>query len=136
MKPELPKQLKELVDSVLDAEILISYAKPEPYNVFVADGDGVTAVSASGRVMVGSDAVKAATVTVSNGNLGESGRFVEYISGDVTDDMMYAVIKTGVTITKDDGSVGELCWVITFVFRKMEDGNWLLVHRHNTRSKP
>ena len=136
MKPELPKQLRKMVDKVLEGEIQISYASSEPYNAFVAEGDGVTAVSASGRVMVGCDAVKQATVTVADGNTGETGRFVEYIAGDATEDMMYALFKTGVTISKSDGSASELCWVVTFVFRKMEDGRWMLVHRHNTRSKP
>lgn len=136
MKPQFPEQLKDLVDRILEAEIQISYSTPEPYNAFVADRENVTAVSASGRIMSGSDEVKAATTMVSKGNVGESGRFVEYISGEVTDEMMYALIKTGVTIHKDDGSTGDLCWVITFVFRRMEDGSWMLLHRHNTRAKP
>lgn len=135
MDIKFPKQLREMVDKVLAGEIQISYSQSEPYNALVADGDGITAVSASGRVMVGSDAVKQATVSVSEGNTGETGRFIEYIAGDLTDDMMYGVIKTGVVISKNDGSISELCWVVTFVFRKTEDGSWMLVHRHNTRSK-
>ena len=61
---------------------------------------------------------------------------MEFISGDMTDNMMYAVFKTGVTISKTDGSLSDLCWVVTFVFRRQEDGRWALVHRQNTRSKP
>lgn len=136
MKNGFSDQVKAVVEEVLAGEIQISYGNPAPYNNFVAEGDSVTAVSASGRVMTGSEAVKQASVTVSEGNIGETNRFMEFISGDMTDNMMYAVFKTGVTISKTDGSLSDLCWVVTFVFRRQEGGRWALVHRQNTRSKP
>ena len=118
MKNGFSDQVKAVVEEVLAGEIQISYGNPAPYNNFVAEGDSVTAVSASGRVMTGSEAVKQASVTVSEGNIGETNRFMEFISGDMTDNMMYAVFKTGVTISKTDGSLSDLCWVVTLVFRR------------------
>ena len=122
MKNGFSDQVKAVVEEVLAGEIQISYGNPAPYNNFVAEGDSVTAVSASGRVMTGSEAVKQASVTVSEGNIGETNRFMEFISGDMTDNMMYAVFKTGVTISKTAGSLSDLCWVVTFVFRRQASG--------------
>ena len=48
--------------------------------------------------------------------------------------MYYAVLKSGVEIDKDDGGTDSLCWIITLILQKVE-GNWKLVHRHNTRAK-
>ena len=128
-------QLQETVDQVLAAERQISIGDPVPYNLFVADSETVSSVSASGRVMRGSQAVKAASEQVSKGSVGESDRFVEYLSCDYSDDMFYSVVKTGVTIHKDDGSQNSLCWVITLIFKKF-NGVWKLIHRQNTRSNP
>ena len=132
---QLPPDLFEVLENAIEAEKQISYAKPEVYNALVADSDNCTAISASGRHTLGSDDVREASVRVSIGNVGESGRFVEHIAADYTDDMFYAVFKSGVSISKDDGSCGSLCWIVTIVFKKI-DGAWKIVHRHNTRSTP
>lgn len=128
-------QLQKTVEQVLAAERQISVGDPVPYNQFVADGETVSSVSASGRVMLGDQAVKAASEQVAKGSIGESDRFVEYLACDCSDDMFYSVVKTGVTIHRDDGSHNSLCWVITLIFKKI-DGVWKLIHRQNTRSNP
>jgi|GEM_PF-1015694 len=131
----LPESLQRTIDALLEAETQISYAKPEIYNAFVAAGAETTAVSASGRVMKGADAVREATVNVSRGNVGEKNRFIEKIACDYVDGMCYFVIKSGVEIDKEDGTTDSLCWVITYVLKEI-DGKWMLVHRQNTRAKP
>jgi len=131
----LPESLQRTIDALLEAETQISYAKPEIYNAFVAAGAETTAVSASGRVMKGADAVREATVNVSRGNVGEKNRFIEKIACDYVDGMCYFVIKSGVEIYKEDGTTDSLCWVITYVLKEI-DGKWMLVHRQNTRAKP
>jgi len=131
----LPESLQRTIDALLEAETQISYAKPEIYNAFVVPDSDTTAVSASGRVMKGADAVREATVNVSRGNVGEKNRFVEKIACDYVDGMCYFVIKSGVEIDKEDGTTDSLCWVITYVLKEI-DGKWMLVHRQNTRAKP
>lgn len=130
----LPDGLKKIIDDIIAAESEISYGKPESYNSYVAEGEDVTAISASGRVMKGDAEVRGASVMVSKGNVGERDRFIEHISCDYVDDMAYAVFKTGVTIDKEDGSSDELCWAITLVIKNTPEG-WKIVHRQNTRSK-
>lgn len=131
---ELPEELKKIVGDIIAAESEISYGMLDLYNFYVAEGGGVTAVSASGRVMKGTREVRDASVTVSRGNVGERDRFIEDISCDYINDMAYVVFKTGVTIDKEDGSTDDLCWVITLVIKNTPDG-WKIVHRQNTRSK-
>ncbi len=128
------EKIAGLVDGILAGETRISYGESEPYNKLVAKTGNTTAVSASGRVSVGWQEVCGATENVSKGNIGESNRFIEYISYSQTEEMCYAVIKSGVTIEKEDHSQDSLCWIITFIFQKL-NGEWILVHRHNTRAK-
>ena len=135
MNQILPQELQAVVDQVIHAEQRLSYAEPDLYNSYVAKLASATAVSASGRVMVGCDEVRAASVNVAQGNVGERDRFITLISGDYTENMFYAVFKTGVHIAKEGGTEDFLCWVVTLVFKK-DDGVWKLVHRHNTRAKP
>ncbi|HHU06089.1 MAG TPA: hypothetical protein GXZ65_06390 [Clostridiales bacterium] len=135
MKKALPESLQHTIDAMLEAETQISYGKPEIYNAFVSPNANTTAVSASGRVMTGADAVREATVNVSKGNIGERNRFVEKIACDYVEGMCFFVIKSGVEIDKEDGTTDNLCWVITYVLKEI-DGKWMLVHRQNTRSKP
>jgi len=132
---QLPFELQNVLENAIEAEKQISYARPEVYNALVAESDNCTAISASGRFTIGSADVKGATVRVSVGNVGETERFVEHIAADYTDNMFYGVFKSGVCISKEDGSSDRLCWVVTMVFKKI-DGVWKLVHRHNTRSTP
>lgn len=134
MNGSMPEDVRKALEDILAAEQKISVGASEPYNRLVAPGDAVTAVSASGRVMVGRQAVCDATVNVARGNVREHDRFIEYISCGGAGDMYYAVLKSGVEIDKDDGSTDDLCWVITLVMQKVE-GAWRLVHRHNTRAK-
>lgn len=134
MKNALPESASRALDALLDAETQISYSRPEIYNAFVAPGENITAVSASGRIMTGTDEVRAATVNVSKGNVGERNRFVEYLACDYVDGMCYVILKSGVDIDKEDGTTDSLCWVITYVLKEIA-GEWKLVHRHNTRSK-
>ena len=131
---KLPDDLQKVIDEILAAEVRISYGEPEKYNAYVSDSDSVTSVSASGRTMLGSEEVRAASVMVSKGNKGERDRFVEWISCDYANGMAYAVFKTGVTIDKEDGTSDELCWIVTLVIKVTADG-WKIIHRHNTRSK-
>lgn len=135
MKQILPQELQKLVEDAIGAEQQISYANPNVYNALIAEKDSVTAVSASGRVSVGHMDVCNASIKVSQGNVSERDRFIEYISGDYTDEMFYALFKTGVTILKESGNNDNLCWVVTLVFKKI-NSEWKLVHRHNTRSTP
>lgn len=134
MKHSIPEEVRHTLEAILKAEQQISCGLPEPYNAFVAPGDAVTAVSASGRTMLGHEAVCGATAGVAAGNVREHDRFTEYISCGGTQDMYYAVLKSGVEIDKDDGSTDSLCWVITLIVQKI-GGTWKLVHRHNTRAK-
>ena len=134
MKDLIPEEIRNIFEEILKAEQQISCGLYEPYNAFVAPGDAVTAISASGRVMLGREAVCEATVNVAAGNVREHDRFVEYISFGGAQDMYYAVLKTGVEIDQEDGSTDSLCWVITLVIQKVE-GSWKLIHRHNTRAK-
>jgi len=133
MFEQLPDALREAAEAVIRAEQRISCADAGTYNRFVADGPGSTAVSASGRTMIGAEAVRAATEMVAKGNLYERNRFLTPISADSTDGMFYVVFKTGVTIVGEREQ--DFCWVVTLIFRKKED-KWLLVHRQNTRSNP
>ena len=134
MKNAIPEEIRHVLEEILKAEQQISCGLSEPYNAFVATRNTASAVSASGRVMLGHQAVCDATVNVAVGNVGEHDRFIEYISCGGTGDMYYAVLKSGVEIDKDDGGTDSLCWVITLILQKVE-GNWRLVHRHNTRAK-
>lgn len=135
MNHPFPPGAHRAIAEILHAEQQISMGLSEPYNSLVAPGDTVTAISASGRVMLGNQAVCNATVNVAQGNVREQNRFIQFISQDATEDMCYTVLKSGVEIFKEDGSKDELCWVITLVLKKL-DGKWVLVHRHNTRAKP
>lgn len=134
MLKKLPEEIREAVKNIIAAEIEISYANPEKYNSYVDDSDDVTAVSASGRLMKGTQEVCGATVAVSHGNVGEHGRFVDWISCGYSGGLAYVVLKSGVNIDKEDGSSDNLCWIITLIMRETS-GGWKLIHRHNTRSK-
>ncbi len=117
MEGVLSESAARALESLLEAETQISYAKPDVYNDCTADGDDVSAVSASGRVMLGAEEVRAATVVVSKGNVGERNRFVDYLACGAADGMCYAVIKSGVEIDKEDGQADSLCWIITYVLK-------------------
>jgi len=134
MLEKLPLEVGDTVQKIIAAEIEISYAKPEIYNSYVSGSDDVTAVSASGRLMKGTQEVCGATVAVSRGNVGERNRFADWISCGCGGGIAYVVFKTGVTIDKEDGTSDDLCWIVTLVLKKTADG-WKLIHRHNTRSK-
>lgn len=134
MLKKLPEEIRETVKKVIASEVEISYAKPEAYNSYVADSDDATAVSASGRLMKGTQEVCGATIAVSHGNVGEHGRFIDWISCDYSGGMAYVVFKSGVSIDKEDNSTDDLCWIITMILRETP-GGWRLIHRHNTRSK-
>jgi ketosteroid isomerase-like protein len=126
--------MQKIIDKIIAAETEISIGKPEGYNAYVAKTDSVSSVSASGRTMLGEVEVRAASVMVSKGNVGERDRFIEWISCDWSEKMAYAVFKTGVTIDKEDGSSDELCWIVTLIIKETAEG-WKILHRHNTRSK-
>jgi ketosteroid isomerase-like protein len=134
MIEKLPEEVQKVFKEVLAAETEISSGDPGVYNSYIADSEYATSVSASGRFMKGTREVREATVAVSLGNLREHDRLIEWISCDFTDDMAYAVFKSGVSIDKEDGKTDDLCWIVTLILKKTESG-WKLVHRHNTRSK-
>ena len=134
MLKELTEEMKEAVQAAIDAECRISYGNPIEYNALVCDCSYSTAVSASGRVYQGSEAVKNASIEVSKGNIGERERTLELISCDYSDDLsiFYCVFITSVVIEKSDGSENILKWVITLVMKR-ENDHWAIVHRQNTR---
>lgn len=126
-------EAKRVIESVLHAEELVSIGSYKEYNAFVEESDSVLSVSASGRVMRGSEEVKAATAAVAQGNAGEENRSLEFLACDGVDDLIYAVVKTSVDILKQEGPAESFCWVITLIMRK-RNGTWYLAHRQNTRS--
>ncbi len=134
MIESLPEEIQAVIQQILDAETKISIGDPATYNAFLADSSTVTAISASGRFMLGEKEVSQATDTVSVGNIGERDRIIQWIASDYSDTMAYVVFKTSVTILKEDGAENPLCWIITLIMKRFEEG-WRLVHRQNTRSQ-
>lgn len=129
----LPPTSREAVNRILEAESLISVGRPEPYNAFVLREDGVSAVSASGRVMQGWESVCGATQQVTKGGVGETDRTVREIAWGWSESMFYVVFDTAVRIQKEDGTENAFHWVITMVFQWTGQA-WKLVHRQNTRA--
>ncbi len=133
MIDKFPVELQNTIKDAFAGEIRLSYAEAEQYNSYVVDADYATSISASGRMFIGADSVREASVNVAKNNSGERNRTLEWISAEYEENMAYIVFRASVeTQNAQTGEFTALAWVVSMIFRKV-DGKWKIAHRQNTR---